>query len=178
MHMLRHIAAFTIAAIISTGAAAKDSPYYRWIEYDAPIATPSGPIDMKAGERSLADFKGQAVLLNLWATWCVPCLKELPTLDKLEKDWGEKGLVVLPLSLDSKPYAEVRKFLDERKLELPHLAIEKGEVAGKLKWNALPMTFLIGREGKIIGHYAGATDWTDAKHVPYLEKALKRKSGK
>lgn len=176
MLTFRHIAAFTLAAIISTSVAAKDSPYYRWVEYETPIPVPQGVMEMKSGERKLADFKGHAVLLNLWATWCVPCLKELPTLDKLEQTWGEEGLVVLPLSLDSHPYEALREFFDKAGVALPHLAADNGDVAEALEWNALPTTFLINREGNIIGHYAGATNWLEAKHEPYIEKALQGKS--
>jgi len=162
-----------LVAIISTApAAGKDSPYYRWIAYDPPKPAPAGLMEMKGGERSLADFKGQAVLLNLWATWCVPCLKELPTLDRLEHEWAEKGLVVLPLSLDTQPYEKVRAFLDTSKLDLPHLAIDRGDISESLQGNALPITFLINRDGKIIAHFAGATNWNDKQHEKYLNKAL------
>ncbi len=127
---------------------------------------------MKSGERSLKDFKGHAVLLNFWATWCIPCIKELPTLDTLEKEWGESGLVVIPLSMDDKNYAELRTFFDDSELDLPHLAADKGEISQALEWNALPITFLINRDGKLIAHWAGATDWTDPQHIDWIQKAL------
>lgn len=149
------------------------SPYYRWIVYEEPIAAPTGTFQMKSGKRSLADFKGKAVILNLWATWCVPCLKELPTLDKLEKKYADRGLVVLPLSLDDHSYKELRKFFDDGGIDLPHLAVDKkGKVASELSWNALPITFLINRKGEITSHFSGATNWLEEKHVPHLERAL------
>jgi thiol-disulfide isomerase/thioredoxin len=175
MRIFRHIAAFAVLAIISASALAKDSPYYRWIDMQPPIAVPAGPIEMQGGTRSLADFKGKVVLLNLWATWCVPCLKELPTLDALEKTRGGEGLVVIPLSLDSLPFEALRRFFDKQKLTLPHLALDaKGEVSEALTWQALPMTFLINREGQVIAHFAGATDWVSQENLAVIDKALKR----
>ncbi|MFZ4126276.1 MAG: TlpA family protein disulfide reductase [Rickettsiales bacterium] len=172
MMTLRHIAAFACIAIISTSALAKESKYYTWVPYDPPIAAPAGKMQMLKGMRSLKEFEGHAVLLNFWATWCVPCLKELPTLDALEKDWGDKGLIVLPLSLDSKPYQTLRDFFDKSGLALPHLAVDRGEVSQALEWDALPVTFLINRKGKIIAYWAGATNWTDPKHEAWLKKTL------
>lgn len=151
---------------------AQSSAYYRWITHVPPDPAPPGIMQMKGGERSLKDFKGQAVLLNLWATWCVPCIKELPTLDELEQQWGESGLVVLPLSVDEKPYAELRAFLDERKLALPHLALDTGRLASGFEWNALPTSFLINRQGQVIAHFAGATDWTKPEHIDMIQRAL------
>lgn len=172
MISLKHIVALLCIAIISTSVIAKESKYYRWVAYDTPIAVPVGDMQMLSGMRSLTDFKGHAVLLNLWATWCVPCIKELPTLDALEKEWGDKGLIVLPLSLDSLPYHTLRDFLDKADLTLPHLAVDRGEVGPALEWEALPMTFLINRKGEIIAYWAGATNWTDFKHEAWLKKAL------
>jgi thiol-disulfide isomerase/thioredoxin len=136
------------------------------------MAALEGIMEMKSGGRTLADFKGHAVLLNLWATWCVPCLKELPTLDALERTWGEKGLVVIPLSMDNLSYTQLRSFLDKQNAALPHLAVDNGDIGAGLTWNALPTTFLINRKGEVIAHFAGATDWTDAKHETWLKKAL------
>ena len=175
MHLLRHIAAFAVLAIISVPALAKDSPYYRWIDMQPPIAAPAGAIEMQGGAVTLADFKGKVVLLNFWATWCVPCLKELPTLDALEKKRGSKGLVVIPLSLDSLPFEALRRFFDKQKLTLPHLALDaKGEVSEALTWQALPMTYLINREGKVIAHFAGATNWLSEENLAPIDAALSR----
>jgi thiol-disulfide isomerase/thioredoxin len=133
-------------------------------------------MEMKNGTRRLADFKGHAVLLNLWATWCVPCLKELPTLDEVEKQWSDSGLVVLPLSLDDMAHEDLRAFLKASAVDLPHLAVDSGEISNALTWNALPMTYLINREGNIIAHWAGATDWTDAQHTEWIQRALDKEA--
>ena len=175
MRIALNITAFAVLAIISMEVAAKDRLYYRWIDETPPVAAPQGAMVMATGNKTLAEFKGKVVLLNLWATWCVPCLKELPTLDALEKKRGNKGLVVIPLSIDSLPFEALRRFFDKQKLTLPHLALDaKGEVSEALTWQALPMTYLINREGKVIAHFAGATNWLSEENLAPIDAALNR----
>ncbi len=78
----------------------------------------------------------------------------------------------MPLSLDSKTHKVLRDFFDKSGLTLPHLAVDRGEVSEALEWNALPVTFLINRDGKIIAHWSGATNWMDAQHEAWIQKAL------
>jgi thiol-disulfide isomerase/thioredoxin len=175
MSIARNIAAFAVLAIISIEGSAKDSPYHRWIDEAPPMAAPQGAMVTASGNRTLADFKGKVVLLNLWATWCVPCLKELPTLDKLEQQRAGEGLVVIPLSIDSLPYDALRRFYDKAGLKLPHLALDQsGEISETLTWQALPTSFLIDREGRVVAHYAGATDWLSEDNAAVIDTALSK----
>lgn len=156
-------------------AAAPDKIYTWYAVRD--VATPSTAFTIgDAGQtRTLADFKGQVVLLNLWATWCTPCLKELPTLDALEEKYAEQGLVVLPLSVDRFSFEQLRSFVDKQELELPHLAQDASGAFNKaLVGRGLPVTYLLDREGTLVWRYDGATDWMQDEHRQKIEALLAR----
>lgn len=173
--VLRSITLALAAMISAAPAVAADKPrMYEWIEI-APTAAPAADFLMENGtRRQLADFKGQVVLLNLWATWCTPCLKELPTLDKLEETYAEQGLVVLPLSLDTLDYKQLRAFVDKLNLQLPHLAQDtKAAFNAALKPHGLPATYLIDREGKLRASFSGSTDWMSPEQTAKIEGFLR-----
>lgn len=115
----------------------------------------------KSGHKvTLADFKGKPVLVNLWATWCVPCIKELPSLDRLQK-MEEGKLVVVAVSMDrEKTFEDIGAFL--RKHGAAHLAVYWDQdrlVPLKWKYAGLPTSYLIDRHGVVAGRYDGGYDW-------------------
>jgi cytochrome c biogenesis protein CcmG/thiol:disulfide interchange protein DsbE len=96
----------------------------------------------------LSDLQGQAVILNLWASWCPPCRAEMPALNCVYHDYAEKGLVVIGLNLtsqDSRAAAEA--FAQENQLDFPILLDETGEAEAHYRTDALPTTFFISRAG-------------------------------
>jgi len=120
--------------------------------------------DPDGGEMSLADFKGVPVLVNLWATWCAPCIKELPTLDRLAQAHAVDGeLGVVAISQDSAPHASVVAFLNYHKLrELgayqdPDMALARA-LQGPTA--SLPISILIDAQGREVWRYVGDLDWT------------------
>ncbi len=118
--------------------------------------------------KNIRDYKGKIVLLNYWATWCPPCIKEMPDLNKLQSKYGDEGLVVLALT-------------DEDKETLSRFAAKKPFTAvaaysNEFKWADLqterPMTFLIDREGIIVDYFTGGYDFDffESKIIEYLKK--------
>jgi thiol-disulfide isomerase/thioredoxin len=114
---------------------------------------------------SLADYKGRAVLLNLWATWCVPCRAEMPALDRLQAEAGGPGFEVVAVNVDTARLDRPAKFLDE--IGVKHLAryadpsgdaFETLRLAGKAL--GLPTSLLIDAQGCEIGAVAGPANWT------------------
>lgn len=159
--------------MISAVAIAAASPKLKAWEEVSDLPTPAASFLMGKERRSLTDFKGQVVVLNLWATWCTPCLKELPTLDALEEQYAGDGLVVLPLSLDTIPFEQLERFIAKVKLELPHLAQDTTrEVSKPLMSSGVPTTYLIDRKGRIRARYAGETDWMAAENTRRIEALL------
>ena len=124
--------------------------------------------DAAGRERALADWRGKIVLLNLWATWCLPCRKEMPALDRLQREMGSDKFEVLALSVDRTGLAGARKFLDEAKVEkLALYADSTARMANTLRAAGLPATLLLDREGREIGRLLGPAEWDgeDAKRL-------------
>ena len=110
---------------------------------------------------TLADFKGQPLIVNLWATWCPPCLGEMPSLDKLQAKMKKKDLKVVAISMDrGDTLAVVTKFLRKKRIE--HLAPywdKDRQVMEAWHVENLPVSYLISRDGKIIEKYEGPVVW-------------------
>ena len=125
----------------------------------------------EAGEpRSLEDWRGKAVLLNVSATWCAPCWAEMPTLARLQERLGGEGFEVV-LSVDRAGVAAVRKFFDEIGVKLPVFIDQDGAVIRSLGLFGLPVTLLIGPDGNEL---AGPADWDTPEMVAFLEGIIER----
>ena len=119
---------------------------------------------------TLAAFKGKPVLVNLWATWCAPCVKELPTLDKLASG---KSIEVVAVSQDTGPHASVVAFLNSHQLgTLKPYQDDKMALSGALGPDTvLPTSILIGADGKEVWRYVGDLDWTGPEAAKLLSEA-------
>lgn len=124
-------------------------------------------------EISLADYRGRVVLLNFWATWCGPCRKEMPVLDRLAADLGGRGLVVLGVSVDVGEKV-IKRFLARRPVRFPIMQDQDDSVAGSYKVFAYPTTFLIDRRGVVRRRYIGERDWLDKSMTTVFERYLGR----
>ncbi len=127
-------------------------------------------VDPDGGEISLADFRGTPVLVNLWATWCAPCVKELPTLQALAAKPGAPR--VIAVSQDMAPRGSVDAFLDKNKLaglEVWH--DPKMELSGAIDAQVLPTTILYDAQGKEVWRYVGDLDWTGPEAAKLLAAA-------
>jgi len=99
---------------------------------------------------TLSELRGQAVVLNLWATWCPPCRAEMPTLQKLYEEYRQKGLVVLAInSTVQDTAAAIPAFVEQYGLTFPILLDEKGEASRAYQLRSLPSSYFIGRDGII-----------------------------
>jgi thiol-disulfide isomerase/thioredoxin len=125
------------------------------------------------GDIRLADFKGAPVVVNLWATWCAPCVKELPTLDQLAESHAVDGqLGVIAVSQDMAPQDTVKAFL--AKLGVEHAGAyhdDKMALSAALGVEVMPTTILFGSDGKEIWRYVGDLDWTGAEAAKLLSEA-------
>ena len=121
----------------------------------------------------LADFRGKTVLLNVWATWCGPCRREMPTLDRLQTMLGGPKFEVVALSIDRAGLDPVRRFYREIGIKILGLYINStGKTTGTLGIVDLPTTLLINGDGREIGRLVGPADWDTPDMVAFLKKRL------
>jgi thiol-disulfide isomerase/thioredoxin len=144
---------------------------------ETPSPAPSVPFTDAAGKsHTLAEFKGKAVIVNLWATWCAPCVQEMPTLAKLAQASAGQPVAIVPISLDSADDAANAQAFIAKRPPLPFYADTKYALPFGFKPSVatLPTTLLIDAAGNVRGRVAAGADWSgpDAKRVvEALEKA-------
>ena len=123
--------------------------------------------------KSLADFRGKIVLLNIWATWCVPCREEMPALDTLETKLGGKDFEVVAVNIDKGGPEKALAFLKET--GAAHLALytdPSGKLFATLKAVGMPTTLIIDRNGKEIARLIGPADWASPEAVAAIAAAI------
>ena len=125
------------------------------------------------GDISIARFKGVPVLVNLWASWCAPCVKELPTLQRLEGEQAEDGkLAVIAVSQDMAPQGSVDAFLSGKKISRFAAFHDKDmALSTALGVQIMPTTVLYDADGKEVWRFIGDQDWTSAEAAKLLAEA-------
>ncbi len=128
--------------------------------------------DSEAQPRSLADFRGRVVLLNIWATWCPPCVKEIPALDRLVAALNGAEVAVVAVSIDRKGIDAVRKaFADLDVRSLAPYIDRSGQALRAVRAMGLPASLLIDREGRELGRVVGPAAWDDDATIAFLRQA-------
>lgn len=129
--------------------------------------------DADGQAKTFADYRGKGLVVNFWATWCAPCVKEMPSLDRLNAQIRDDGLEVLTLSADRGGVPIVRPFYEKNQLKtLPILIDKDTNVIRALGIKGLPTTVLIDREGREIGRVIGIAEWDSPKTVAFLRQCL------
>jgi peroxiredoxin len=135
------------------------------------IGTPAPDFSIQEGDRTvtLNSLRGKIVVLNFWATWCPPCVQEMPSLVNLQKALREKGVTVLAVSVDADA-AAYRKFLLDHHIELLTVRDASQKTNNLYGTFKFPETYIIDREGKLRRKFIGAVDWTQPEIVAFLSK--------
>jgi peroxiredoxin len=127
--------------------------------------------DLSGRPVTLSSLRGKVVLLNFWATWCPPCISEMPVFNKLYKEMSGRGLEIVAISADrSESY--VRDFVSKHSLDLRVLFDADRSVTKQYKVFSMPTTFLIDKNGVIVEKFFGEYDWTDQEIKKKIEKLL------
>lgn len=129
--------------------------------------------DPEGGEHVLADYQGQVVLLNFWATWCAPCRKEMPTLDALQEALGGDDFQVVTIATGRNAVVGITKFFDEAGVtHLPVLLDPKSTLAREMLVLGLPLTVLLNREGQEIARLRGDAVWDSESAFAVLRAVI------
>jgi peroxiredoxin len=130
--------------------------------------------NLKGNYESLDSFRGQVVVLNFWATWCVPCRVEMPSFEKLYRRYRSEGVAVLAVTLDKNSKQKVESFVDEHRISFPILLDEEGEVERLYPSMTIPFTYVIDREGRVVARVDGAKNWGSKETFEAIEYLLKK----
>ena len=129
--------------------------------------------DGSGRQRTLAEFRGKVVLLNIWATWCAPCREEMPALDRLQAKLGGPEFEVVALSIDQQGPSVVRRFFDEVGIKALRLYVDPTAQAGfKLATVGVPATLLVDRGGREVWRRVGPAKWDAPEVADELRRAI------
>ena len=130
-------------------------------------------LDAQPRVRSLADYKGDVVLLNIWATWCGPCRVEMPSMEALHKDFASQGLRVVAVSIDQiAGPPQIREFARELGLTFEILHDSAQHIVRSYQVNGYPQSFVIGRDGTIRRRWIGAENWNSPSNRSLMRALL------
>jgi thiol-disulfide isomerase/thioredoxin len=128
-------------------------------------------------EITLADYAGKGLILNFWATWCAPCVSEMPQLNRLSAFVRENHIEVLTVSEDLNGLKSVPKFYKSHNLyDIPILIDKKGKLMRSFAGKGLPLTVLINQHGQEVGRVVGQAEWDSVEIVDYVRRCLSKNS--
>src|SRR6516165_8974599 len=180
MRRSRTFASLLLLMLIGGGSAAQDEPGVsgrarlgEFIPVSPPLPAPAiSFVDLAGNTVSLSDFAGKMVLINLWATWCEPCLREMPSLGRMQSRLRDK-ITVVAVSEDRGGSKAVEPFVDKLGLKSIKTYLDPKSAAQRaFKVQGLPTSFLIDREGMVLGRVEGAAEWDGPKLLEILNSFL------
>ncbi len=136
-------------------------------------APPFRALDIATGDSvGLDSFAGDVVLLNVWATWCIPCEAEMPSMQRLYDELSPLGFQVVAVSVDGSGPEHIKEWIDERGLTFRVLQDQSGNIERTYQTIGVPETFIIDRDGVIVKKVIGATEWDHPTHTALLRQLL------
>ena len=177
------IALVAVAVIVAVVAGVKSGLTMEFkpigIGVDAPdfnVAT----LDSVPKTKTLDDYKGQVLLINIWATWCAPCRVEMPSIESLHRDYAPKGLKIIAISVDDPGTdAQIRSFVKQYGITFEVLhdtGGQEGKVSRDYQTSGYPETMIIGRDGIIRKKLLGAHNWNSPENRALIDRLLAEKS--
>lgn len=175
-------AAIAMVFCTATAAAGADEPPLTGVFADnftlltPPVPAPQTPFQRADGQAvNLGAFRGRVVLLNFWATWCAPCVREMPSLDRLQARLEAEGVTVVAVSQDVAGLEVVQPFFDRLNLKNLDVYLDpEGRLALRLGIRGLPTTLLIDRDGRVVGGLEGPAEWDSKDAVSLVRYYLRQ----
>jgi peroxiredoxin len=131
--------------------------------------------------KSMDDYRGKVLLVNIWATWCPPCREEMPSMQRLFEEVGDEGFEILAISIDApsgetdlqgRPGGDLRAYADSLGLTFTVLHDPSGEIQRTFQTTGVPESFVVDRDGIIFKKIAGATAWDAPQNVELIQRLL------
>jgi len=132
--------------------------------------------DLQGKDQALASDRGKVTLVNFWATWCAPCVAEMPSLEALHEAVGPEGLVVVGVAVDDTA-KDVDQFVEEKKIRFPILRDPGGRIAAQLyRTTGYPETFVVGPTGTLLESYVGPAEWDTPEAIRHFRDLVRSAS--
>ncbi len=151
--------------------ALRDMSMQKLVVHDEPRPTPDTPVfDGNDRQVRIEDFKGKVLVMNFWATWCAPCRKEMPSLDRLAARMEDQGVKVIAIAAGPNPRPGVDRFLAETGIQ--HLDIyydPKMELMRSFRVFGIPITFILDRDGNELARLTGDAEWDSESAIDIIE---------
>ncbi|MCH1926336.1 TlpA family protein disulfide reductase [Shewanella sp. C32] len=129
--------------------------------------------DAQGNSHDFNQYKGKVVIVNMWATWCPPCVRELPSLDRFSQKLADDNVVLVPISIDQTEQQQVRSFLNEQGMQHfnsfydPHMQLSE-----IFPLDTIPATFILSPEGTLVAFVRSFVDWDDPKVEQKIRKLI------
>lgn len=172
--MRLELLSLTVAAVVSiaVSSSCKKNPGPRVGDMAPAFTLP----DIDGEMHSLGDFRGRVVVLNYWATWCPPCVDEMPSLQRLHEALAEKGLAVVAVSVDER-FSDIERFVKRFGLTFTVLHDEGMKVSRAYQTFKYPETYIIGRDGRLRSKVVGERDWVEPSVIRDMVTLLNEPAG-
>ena len=128
--------------------------------------------DMDGRPVQLAALRGKVVFINVWTTWCPPCIEEMPTIQRLHEQLNPKGLVVLAINMDALGRQTVEPFLSKRRLTFPILLDPESQTERLYRTAGIPESFIVDKAGLLVEKIVGPRDWAHPEVIALFERLL------
>jgi cytochrome c biogenesis protein CcmG, thiol:disulfide interchange protein DsbE len=134
-------------------------------------------LDSVPREKRLSDYRGKVLMINVWATWCLPCRVEMPSIEALNKAYASKGLKIVAVSIDDPGTdATIRAFVKQYGLTFEVLHDPRGKISDLYDITGYPETFIVGKDGVIRKKLMSATDWNSPDARALMDRLLSEQS--
>jgi len=167
---MKFFSLLSILAILSNIASAEND----FVLYPEPVKAPISLFETEDGNlETLGNYQGRVTILNFWATWCKPCVIEMPSLNRLQATYKAKGLSIIPLVGDTEIVSKVRSFYRRYKLRDLRYYIDNEAMTGQsYQVTGVPASFIFNKDGKLVAYVDGSINWMSQDNRKFIEKLL------
>ena len=127
---------------------------------------------LQGEEKQVSDLKGKVVFVNFWGTWCIPCVAEMPTVQKLYDHFKNDSSIVFLIASRLDTPEKINAFAKKHGYTLPFYTIKDEDIPASMKFNQYPATFIYGKDGHIAMKHINGADWSDTSVVHFIERLV------